>query len=207
MMQLLKFNSKSGPLDLFPDWNAVARFTNLSFDEFRDKDFEVFTQAVVLILSISGKPHFMERVKCIELFKSFYDGIVNKMYLKRDQEMKNIILEIVRNAFVQDCRGKADKLNSLFRNRNFNMLEFILMLFEPIFSTNVAWLNPGKYNAVRTVDLRVPDDSERHATVQVRIQRAVQQEHGYAQETRRSEQTKLAAGQRAHQDHLGHSGQ
>lgn len=79
---------------MFPDWNAVAKFTNLSFEEIKEKDFEIFSQAVVLILSLSNKPNFMERVKCIELFKFFYDGVTKKLYLKRDQEMKNIVLEV-----------------------------------------------------------------------------------------------------------------
>ena len=160
LLQLLKFNSKSGPLELFPDWNAVARFTNLSYEELKDKDFEIFSQAVVLILSLSGKTNFMERVKCIELFRYFYEGVTKKLYLKRDQEMKNIILEVVKNSFLLDCRQKAEKLNSVFRNRSFNMVEFILLLFEPIFSTNVGTPNLGKCKPVRAIDIRVPGNLE-----------------------------------------------
>lgn len=182
LLQLLKFNSRSGPLDLFPDWNSVARFANLSFDELKDKDFEIFSQAVVLILSLSAKPNFMERMKCIELYKSFYDGFVNKLYLKRDQEMKNIVLEIVRNSFLLDCKNKPEKLNSLFRNRSFNMVEFIFMLFEPFFSTNVTHNYSGKHQPVRLEHHGIPVDFERHSSLQVRVQFAVRQEHVHAQE-------------------------
>lgn len=160
LLQLLKFNSRSGPLENFPDWNLICKFLHLSFDELKERDFEIFSQAIVLILSISGKPNFMERVKCIELYKSFYDGFVNKLYVKRDQEMKNIVLEIVRNSFLLDCKNKPEKLNSLFRNRSFNMVEFILMMFEPYFATNVVCTDQGQHYAVRPHDVRVLVDIE-----------------------------------------------
>lgn len=35
-----------------------------------------------------------------------------------------------------ESAGKAEKLNALFRNRQFNLLELILRLFEPYFTTN-----------------------------------------------------------------------
>ena len=97
LLQLLKFNSKSGPLDLFPDWNVIAKFANLNFDGLKEKDFEIFSQSVVLLLSLSNKANFLDRVKGIELFRTFYEGVTKNLYMKRDQEMKNIILEVNNN--------------------------------------------------------------------------------------------------------------
>ena len=75
--------------------------------------------------------------------------------MKRDQEMKNIVLEIVRNSFLMDCKNKPEKLNSLFRNRSFNMVEFIFMLFEPYFSTNVDFTDSGKHQSIWANYLRI----------------------------------------------------
>lgn len=93
--QLLKFASKSGPLELFPDWNVYTKFLSLNFGELADKDFPLFSQAVLTLLKISGYPRFLEKVNIIEMFRHFYEGIVKKHYGSREQEMKNIILEVV----------------------------------------------------------------------------------------------------------------
>jgi hypothetical protein len=92
--QLLKFNSKSGPYELYPNWNVIVSFLNLSYGEIKDKDFELFSQAVVILLNLSSKPAFVDKVNTIELFKHAYDGIVYKQYKSRDLEMKNIYLEV-----------------------------------------------------------------------------------------------------------------
>lgn len=92
--QLLKFNSKSGPYELYPNWNVIVNFLNLSYGEIKDKDFELFSQAVVILLNLSSKPNFLEKVNTIELFKHAFDGIVYKQYKNRDLEMKNIYLEV-----------------------------------------------------------------------------------------------------------------
>lgn len=94
LYQLLRFSSLNGPLDLFPDWNVLVKFMNLSFGEIKDKDFELFSQAVVTLLLISDKSLFIERVNIIEMLKHCYDGIVYKQYRSREFEMKNIILEV-----------------------------------------------------------------------------------------------------------------
>ena len=95
LYQLLKFSSKTGPLDLFPDWNIFSKFVNLSFGEVKDKDYEIFSQAVVTLLYISSKVEFIEKVDVIELFKHFYTGISYKHYGSRTLEMKNIILDVL----------------------------------------------------------------------------------------------------------------
>lgn len=92
--QLLKFNSKSGPYELYPNWNLIGTFLNLSYGEIKDKDFELFSQAVVILLNLSSKPNFLEKVNAIEMFKHAFDGIVYKQYKNRDLEMKNIFLEV-----------------------------------------------------------------------------------------------------------------
>lgn len=92
--QLLKFASKSGPLDLFPDWNVYNKFLNLNFGELGDKDFPLFSQAVLTLLKLSGYPKFLEKVNCIEMFRHFHEAITKKHYGSREQEMKNIILEV-----------------------------------------------------------------------------------------------------------------
>jgi hypothetical protein len=93
--QLLKFNSKSGPYELYPNWNVIVSFLNLSYGEIKEKDFELFSQAVVILLNLSSKPGFLDKVNTIELFKHAYDGIVYKQYKSRDLEMKNIYLEVL----------------------------------------------------------------------------------------------------------------
>ena len=95
LYQLLKFNSKNGPLDYFPDWNVLVKFLNLNYGEIKEKEFDIFCQAVVTLLNLSPKNGFLEKVNCIELMKNCYDGISNNMYQNRDLEMKNIILEVV----------------------------------------------------------------------------------------------------------------
>ena len=94
LYQLLKFSSKTGPLDMLPDWNIYVKFVNLSFGEVKDKDYEIFTQAVVTLLHISPKIEFIDKVDILELFKNFSNGIIYKQYSSRDLEMKNIILEV-----------------------------------------------------------------------------------------------------------------
>jgi hypothetical protein len=98
LFQLLKFNSRTGPHELFTDWNTLVRFLNLSYGEIKDRDFELFSQAVVTLLNISAKPNFMDKINCIELFKHAYEGVVYKHYKNRDLEMKNIFLEVVYNS-------------------------------------------------------------------------------------------------------------
>ena len=45
--------------------------------------------------------------------------------------------QIVRNVLHSEGEGVAERLNSLFRNKHFNMIEFVLKLFEPYYTTNV----------------------------------------------------------------------
>ena len=144
LYQLLKFNAKNGPVELFPDWNTVVRFLNLNYGEIKEKEFDIFCQAVVTILNLSSKNGFLDRVNCIELLKHCSDGVVNKSYQNRDLEMKNIILEvaaaqqILRNILYADSPNRGEKLNSVFRNKSFNLFEFSLRLFEPFYATNVS---------------------------------------------------------------------
>jgi hypothetical protein len=144
LYQLLKFNAKNGPVENFPDWNTVVRFLNLNYGEIKEKEFDIFCQAVVTILNLSSKNGFIDRVNCIELLKHCYDGVVNKSYQNRDLEMKNIILEvavvhqILRNILYADSPSRGEKLNSIFRNKSFNLFELSLRLFEPFYVTNVC---------------------------------------------------------------------
>jgi hypothetical protein len=181
--QLLKFSSKSGPLDLFPDWNVFTKFLNLNYDEVKEKDFELFCQAVVTLLNISNKPNFLERVNVIELLKHCYDGVVGKLYQNREMEMKNIILEIIKNIFYNDSKNKAEKLNNIFRNKSFNAFELIMKLFEPFFTTNVpVSSNKGKYNGLRRPDFGIPGNNQRHSAVQVGDEPELQVPFGAAEE-------------------------
>ena len=77
-----------------PNWNVIVNFLNLSYGEIKDKDFELFSQAVIIMLNLSSKPNFLDRINTIEMFKHSFDGIVYKQYKNRDLEMKNIYLEV-----------------------------------------------------------------------------------------------------------------
>jgi hypothetical protein len=92
--QLLKFASKSGPLDLFPDWNVYTKFLTLNHGELNQKEFPLFSQALLTLLKISEYPQFLEKVNTIELFKHFFDGITKKYYGAQELELKNIVLEV-----------------------------------------------------------------------------------------------------------------
>lgn len=153
LYQLLKFNSRSGPQELFPDWNVFVKFLNLNYKEIKDKEYEIFCQAVVTLLSLSKRPGFIDRVNCVEMFKNCFDGVSNKLYSKRDIEMKNIMLEILKNILYNEAANKADRLNGLFRNRSFNMVQLILMLFEPYYTTNenISEFGPSIFEFLTTL--------------------------------------------------------
>lgn len=139
LFKLLKYSSTSGPLNKFPDWNCLLDFLNLSYSKIRGKEFDLFAQASVTMLLLSGKENFIKKIDLTRLFTCFNDGIERDVYQDRELEMKGIILEIITNVFMLDGEQKAEKLNNLFRNRKFNIIWFILKLFEPYFMTNENW--------------------------------------------------------------------
>lgn len=88
------------------------------------------------MLTLSGKDKFVSKIDLTRLFTLYYDGIEREMYQDKELEMKGIILEILTNVFMLDGEQKAEKLNSLFRNRRFNLILLILKLLDPYFMTN-----------------------------------------------------------------------
>lgn len=94
LYQLLKYSSKTGPLELFPDWNVLTKFMNINYGEIKKKDFQIFSQAICTILLLSNRENFAERFELLELFKNFSEALKTKAYENRDIEMKNIILEV-----------------------------------------------------------------------------------------------------------------
>lgn len=94
LFKLLSYSSSSGPLEKFPNWNVITHYTNLAYEEVREKEFDLFAQAAVTLLKLSYKTEFMSYVNVIEVFANFDDGIQRQLYKDRDLEMKGIILEV-----------------------------------------------------------------------------------------------------------------
>lgn len=139
LFKLLKYSSSSGPLEKFPDWNCLLDFLNISYSAIRPKEFDLFAQSSVILLLLSSKENFIQKIDLTRLFTNFNDGIEREVYDDRELEMKGVILEIITNVFMMDGEQKAEKLNNLFRNRKFNIIWLILKLFEPYFMTNENW--------------------------------------------------------------------